>query len=123
MKKYCPHCNEEHVVSETYDNEGTLVGYFCNREKLLISSEAPIWDGENVLTEFLGGYVYETVDADVLARMQPDRLIALSKRIAYRIMRTDWAEKRNINFAFTTYWVNELVKRLYSEISAVTEVI
>lgn len=116
MKTYCPHCNESHIVSATYDNNGTLVGYFCNREKLLIESTAPVWDGEDV-SEYIGQFVRETVDIAVLERMQPDRLIALSKRIAYRLMRTEWAEQRKLNFAFVTYWVNEDVKRIYSGIT------
>jgi len=122
MKMYCSHCNELHIVSATYDNNGNPVGYFCNREKLLVNSDTPIWDGENIVSEFIGGYVYETVDTEVLARMQSDRLTALSKRIAYRIMRTDWAEKRRVNFAFVTYWVNEQVKRIHAELT-VAEVI
>lgn len=122
MNKYCPHCKQEHVVSSTYDNNEVLVGYFCNREKLLVEAVDSVWDGENIATDFINGWVYETVDTDALARIQPDRLIALSKRISYRIMRTDWANQRNINYAFVTYWVNEIVKRLYAEIT-VTEAI
>jgi hypothetical protein len=103
-KRYCVHCKTEHVVSPTYDNKRNLVGYFCNREKLLVSAETPLWDGENISRHILE-FVKERVDMDVLERMERGRIKYLAKRVAFQLLQTDWAKERRLNFAFAQYQI------------------
>lgn len=117
IKRFCKYCNEEHVVSPTYDNERNLVGYFCNREKLLIESDTPLWNGLPITTELMR-FVDERVDMTVLERMDFDRIPFLAKRIAFQLLQTDWAKGLRLNFAFAQYWLNNVIHTVWVDLNA-----
>jgi hypothetical protein len=116
-KRYCPHCNEEHIVSPTFDNNGDIVGYFCNRAKLLVdvTNHDGIWDGSPVGFE-IGEFTVKYIDVEALRKLNPSRLSALAKRIAYAFLQTDFAKERRINFAFVHYYALIFAKGIYYEV-------
>lgn len=112
---YCPHCKEDHVVSPTYDNSRNHVGNFCNRKKLLTDATTPLWDGESITSELMR-FVDETVDMTVLKRMDDERIPFLSKRIAFRLLQTEWAKERRLNFAFAQYWLTSVIRTVWTDL-------
>lgn len=104
METYCRRCETAHVLSPTYDGERRVVGYFCNRTKLLAKAGAPRWNGEDIRPH-VAAFVRERVDISALNRMHKSRLPALAKRIAFQLLQTEWAKQRRLNYAFAQYWV------------------
>lgn len=104
LKKYCPRCSCRHVLSPTYDGERKVVGYFCNRTKLLAKAGAPRWNGEDIRPH-VTAFVSERVDLGALNRMHTSRIPALAKRIAFQLLQTEWAKRRRLNYAFAHYWI------------------
>lgn len=117
MRMYCEHCKEEHVVSPTYDGAGNVVGQFCNRAKLLATAYTTEWNGENIRPHIMA-FMRENLDIKAMKRMKPERLIFLAKRLAYRLLQTEWAQKRRLNFAFVTYWMHKEIERQYGKHAA-----
>lgn len=110
-KTYCRFCNEEHIVSETLDPNGTAVGLFCNREKAMITAFTTLWAGEDVLPA-INRFVGATVDRVALARIKPERMSGLARKIAYQFLQTQYAKDRKINYAFTTHHVLAEIRRI-----------
>jgi hypothetical protein len=106
-KRHCPHCSEEHIVSPTYDNEVNIVGYFCNRTKLMTEGDA-VWDGEYIV-DLVRQYIDDNIDPVAFKHVPPERTLYLAKRFAYRLLQTDEAQKRRLNFAYLTYWFKVLL--------------
>ena len=115
FKRYCPHCKEEHIVSPTFDTDGTPVGFFCNRVKLLVSaeSEKAIWNNEDI-TSWIEAFTASYIDIEALKRLSSKRLTALAKRIAYAALQTEFAKSRRLNFAFMQYYAERSARELYT---------
>ncbi|MGG4142979.1 hypothetical protein ABEW34_07585 [Paenibacillus algorifonticola] len=101
---YCRFCNEKHIVSETKDNEGNAVGLFCNRRKALIVAFTARWDGEDTFP-LIERYVDETVDILALRRITPDKMTALSRKIAY-----GYVQGRKLNYYFVQHHVLSVIR-------------
>jgi hypothetical protein len=105
--RYCPHCTVEHIVSETFDAGRTKVGYFCNRKGLMTESfgGSAIWNGEDLTAE-IARYCRQSIDTDRLSTLPSERLISVSKRIAFAYINHPTNAHRAINFAFAVFHVN-----------------
>lgn len=99
---YCRFCNEKHIVSETRDSEGSVVGMFCNREKALITAHTSHWNGEDILPA-IERFVNFHVDFEVLPRVKGEGLNGLSKKLAYQILQSNYAKKQKWNYYFVLH--------------------
>lgn len=108
---YCPHCGEEHVASETRDNEGIVVGLFCNRRKALISAAATTWGGEDVYPR-LQSFLRRNVDMRALDRIESDKVVGLSRKMAYLFIQTTYAKDRRINYYWIQYHALKAIRRM-----------
>jgi hypothetical protein len=115
-KRYCPYCNEAHIVSPTYDSNGEHVGYFCNRTKIMTEAFTPIWNGQD-LAAVAHQYADQAVDIEALRRMDRGRLHALAKRLAYRVMQTEEAKVGRWNFAFLAHWFHVRLTVMYDSLT------
>jgi hypothetical protein len=105
---YCPYCKTEHVLSETLDNEGNVVGLFCHSERLLVKVLTPNWNSENILP-YLKKFLEASVHTRALIRMDTDALRRLSKKMAYLFLRTNYGKKAYINYAFVEYHTHDVL--------------
>jgi hypothetical protein len=117
-KMYCHYCNEEHIVSETRDNKGVVVGLFCNREKALIISDTTKWNGESVYEE-IRKFARKYVDLEAITRLKPEKVAGLGRKMAYQFLQTDYAKQRKINYYFATYHMTMVITRLRSEVRVI----
>ncbi|WP_314587909.1 hypothetical protein [Paenibacillus terrigena] len=108
---YCRFCNEKHIVSETRDPAGNVVGMFCNRKKALITAYTSVWNGDDVLPR-LEKFTEVNVDRAVLPRMQPDKLEGLSRKFAYYALQSDFARERKLNYAFVQHHILDILRAL-----------
>lgn len=107
---YCRFCNEKHIVSETFDKQGTVVGMFCNREKALITAFTVEWNGEDISGP-VSRFVDFNTDKAILRNIKGDKLRGLAKKLAYQFMQSTYAKDRKINYAFAVYvTLDELFK-------------
>lgn len=114
---YCHFCNEGHIVSETKDYRGNIVGLFCNREKALIKSDTQRWNGEDIYSE-LRTFARKNVDIGAIARLKPDKVAGLSRKMAYMFLQAPYAKERRINYYFAQYHMTTVISRLRSEVHA-----
>lgn len=114
-KAYCPFCIEEHIVSETKDPFGNIVGLFCNREKALVQSDTTRWNDENIYGE-LRAFARKNVDFVALNRIKPNKIAGLARKMAYLFLQTDYAKERKINYYFAQYHMATVIVRLRSEL-------
>lgn len=114
---YCHFCNEEHIVSETKDAQGNIVGLFCNREKALIVSDTTKWNGEDIYGE-LRQFARHNVDIGAVARIKPEKVAGLARKIAYQFLQKPFAKERKINYYFAAYHMTTVITRLRSEVNA-----
>lgn len=114
---YCHFCGEEHIVSETKDNNGNVVGLFCNREKALIKSDTTRWNGEDIYEE-LRNFAKENVDIGAVSRIKPDKVAGLSRKMAYMFLQTYYAKEHKINYYFAQYHMATVIVRLRSKVNA-----
>lgn len=117
IQKYCKHCGEIHIVSPTYDGDHNVVGYFCNREKLLCEAVDSTWNGTDIM-EQLRPFIVDRVDFKALYRMERSRIKFLAKRIAFQLLQTEWARSERLNFAFVQYWMTVEITGIYDRLQA-----
>lgn len=105
---YCPYCKTDHVLAETLDNDGNIVGLFCHAEKLLVKVLTSNWNGENILPH-LQSFLEASVHKRALVRIDYDALRRLSKKMAYLFLRTSYGKKAYINYAFVEYHTRDIL--------------
>jgi hypothetical protein len=114
---FCHFCNEDHIVSETKDSRGNIVGLFCNREKALITSDTTKWNGEDIYEE-LRKFARRNVDHGAVSRIKPEKVAGLARKMAYMFLQTPYAKERFINYYFAQYHMTTVITRLRSEVNA-----
>lgn len=106
---YCRFCNERHIASETRDPDGNVVGLFCNREKAMITAFTSLWNGEDVLPA-IERYADYAVDIEALRHIKPEKVIGLSRKIAYQFMQGNYAKQRNLSYAFVQHHTLDVIR-------------
>ncbi|AWB45292.1 hypothetical protein DCC85_14360 [Paenibacillus sp. CAA11] len=110
-RTYCRFCNEEHVVSETRDTLGNIVGLFCNREKAMVTSHTTAWNEEDIMPA-IERFVDATVDRVALARIKTDKMSGLARKIGFQFIQTSYARERKINYAFAVHHILAEIRRM-----------
>lgn len=118
IKMYCAQCDEEHIVSPTVDSTGNVVGYFCNREKLMAVVYTSKWNGVDVVP-LVREYIAEKVDFKALLRMKPDRVPALAKRIAYQLMQEPKAKELRLSYAVMQWHFMLEIGQIHSKLTGI----
>lgn len=101
---YCRFCNEKHIVSETVDGDGNVVGVFCNREKALITAFTTHWNSED-LQPRVASYTRANTDLRALSKVKGNKLRGLAKRFAFLAMKSDFVTERKLNYAFLVHLI------------------
>ncbi|OME86903.1 hypothetical protein BK120_08245 [Paenibacillus sp. FSL A5-0031] len=108
-RSFCRFCSETHTVSETKDPNGIAVGLFCDRRKELITAFTSLWGDEDVFP-LIESYVDAAVDSVALKRIKSDKVVGLSRKIAYQFMQTSNARERKINYYFALHHVLDAIR-------------
>lgn len=116
-KEYCHYCNEEHIVSETKDGNGNVVGLFCNRKKALIKATTTKWNGEDIYGE-LRKFARQNVDLAAVSRLKPEKVKGLARKMAYLFLQSPYAKERLINYYFAAYHMTTVISSLRSALRA-----
>src|SRR5690625_3567575 len=95
--EFCVLCNKDHIVSDTRDGDGKIVGTFCNRKKALIKSDTTIWNGVDIYSD-LRKFARRNVDLEAVARINPSRVGGLGRKMAYLYLQTPEAKKEYVNY-------------------------
>ncbi|PRT06960.1 hypothetical protein C6356_00615 [Bacillus wiedmannii] len=116
-RSYCHYCNEEHIVSETKDSNGNVVGLFCNREKALIKATTTKWNGVDIYGD-LREFARRNVDLVAVNRINPEKVEGLSRKMAYLFLQTPEAKESSLNYYFAVYHMTRVIVNLRSELRA-----
>lgn len=117
---YCPYCEIEHVPSKTADNQGNVVGLFCDCERLLIRVNTPCWNGESILPQ-LNRFLKASVRLNALKKMDNDSIRRLSKKMAYLFLQTKYGKERKLNYAFVEYHTRDIIYKLRESVVSANE--
>ncbi|WP_232696163.1 hypothetical protein [Brevibacillus daliensis] len=107
----CHHCGERHIVSETMDGHGNVVGLFCNRKQAMIVANTTNWNGEDTY-DTMERFAIANVDTQALRRIKPDKVNGLVRKISYLYLQTTYAKERKINYFFATYHMRSIILRM-----------
>lgn len=110
--EYCTYCNEEHVVSETTDNKGNVVGTFCNSSKRMINSDSAVFDGVNIYDD-LRKFARTNTDFKAVANLRPNKVEGLARKMAFLYLQEH--SDKHLNYAFVAYHMTAVITRLRSE--------
>jgi hypothetical protein len=108
---YCRHCEKEHVVSETMDSKGNVVGLFCNTKQAMLDVTTTKWNGEDIYPE-LRKYLERHLDKVALKRIKLEKIVGLSRKMAYLFMQTPYAKEHRLNYYFVQHHALDLIRRL-----------
>ncbi|WP_029100206.1 hypothetical protein [Brevibacillus thermoruber] len=108
---HCFHCGERHIVSETMDGQGNVVGLFCNRKQAMVVVKTTRWNGEDVYDR-LERFAAANVDTQALRRIKPEKVEGLTRKIAYLFLQTEYAKERKINYFFVVYHMRSIIRRM-----------
>ncbi|MEV5028519.1 hypothetical protein [Paenibacillus sp. LPE1-1-1.1] len=120
-RSFCRFCSETHTVSETKDLNGNAVGLFCDRRKELITAFTSRWGFEDVFP-MIESFVDVAVDSVALKRIKSEKVIGLSRKIAYQFMQTSNARERKINYYFALHHVQDAIRAKKSRLFYAKEV-
>lgn len=107
----CHHCGERHIVSETMDGHGNVVGLFCNRKQAMIVVKTSHWNGEDTY-DAMERFAAGNVDTMALRRIKPEKVDGLARKIAYLYLQTAYAKERKVNYFFAAYQLRSIILRM-----------
>lgn len=110
-ERHCWHCDEKHIVSETKDGQGNVVGLFCNRNKAMIVAKTTRWNGEDIYPQ-LERFLERNVDTIALVRICGEKINGLSRKMTYLFLQTEYAKERGINYYWAQYHALSIVRRM-----------
>lgn len=108
---YCRHCNEKHIVSETMDSAGSVVGMFCNRKQRMVTVHSTKWNDDDV-HEPLQRYLAAQVDVEALSRIKSEKLDGLARKMSYLFLQTPYAKERRLNYFWTQAIALDIIRRM-----------